>query len=257
MGDIQAASSRLENAPAEEVVAWGLERFGDRVALSTSFQAAGMVLLDISARLNHRLRVFTLDTGRLPQQTYDLMAAVQQRYGIQIEVLMPETQEVESMVTHHGADLFYEGVAKRMLCCEIRKVRPLARKLKTLDAWMSGLRRGWNEARAGIRKIEIDREHDSIVKLSPLADWSTEQVEDYIRQHDVPRHALYAEGYTSIGCQPCTRPIQPGEHPRAGRWWWESDAEKECGIHFTPSGKAQREVDFLLEELIGVQQLSS
>jgi thioredoxin-dependent adenylylsulfate APS reductase len=243
----------LEAATAEHVVAWGLETFGDRLALCTSFQAEGMVLLDMAVRFRPEVRVFTVDTGRLPQQTYDLMQEVRQRYGVRVEMVLPDSGEVEEMTSRHGPNLFYDAAAKRMLCCQIRKVRPLERKLRTLEAWITGLRRSQNESRAGVRKVELDDAHGSIVKLNPLADWSAEQVEDYLRRHDVPRHALYAQGYTSIGCAPCTRPPLPGAGPRSGRWWWETDAQKECGIHFSADGHIQRDVDVLLEEILRVR----
>jgi phosphoadenosine phosphosulfate reductase len=240
----------LEAATAEEVIRWGLETFGDRLALCTSFQDEGMAILDMAVRLEPKLRVFTIDTGRLPQETYALMAEANRRYGLRVEIILPDPREVETMTARHGPDLFYDGVPFRMLCCEVRKVRPLDRKLRTLHAWITGLRRSQNDARAQVRKVETDRAHGSITKLNPLADWTAAQVQSYLREHDVPRHALYSQGYTSIGCAPCTRPTQPGEGLRAGRWWWETGAKKECGIHFSAHGKAQREVDILLEEIL-------
>ena len=151
------------------------------------------------------------------------------------------------MVSLHGPNLFYRETAMRMLCCHIRKVRPLERKLKELEAWAVGLRRSQNESRADVRKVEWDA---APIKISPLADWTREQVDQYIRDHDVPRHPLYAAGYTSIGCDPCTRAVETGEGERAGRWWWEQDADKECGIHVTSDGRVQRTVDVLLEQVL-------
>jgi thioredoxin-dependent adenylylsulfate APS reductase len=243
----------LATATAHEVLGWGLETFGDRLAICTSFQAEGMVILDMAVRIRPDVRVFTIDTGRLPQSTYDLMAEVRRRYGIGIEVVLPDSRELEAMVTRHGPNLFYDSVPHRLLCCEIRKVRPLDRKLRTLDAWVTGLRRSQNETRASIRKVETDEAHRSIVKLNPLADWTAEQVDAYLREHDVPRHALYAAGYTSIGCAPCTRAPLPGQSSRAGRWWWETEVPKECGIHFTAEGKVARAADVLLEEILRVR----
>ena len=243
----------LETSTAEQVLSWGLETFGDNLAVCTSFQDEGMAILDMAARLHPGVRVFTIDTGRLPQQTYDLMAEVHRRYGLRVEIILPDSREVETMASRHGPNLFYDGVPQRMLCCEIRKVRPLDRKLRTLQAWVTGLRRSQNDTRATVRKADVDRAHGSIVKLNPLADWTPEQVDSYLRQHDVPRHALYAAGYTSIGCAPCTRAPLPGEGPRAGRWWWETDAQKECGIHFSADGKVSRTVDILLEEILSVR----
>jgi phosphoadenosine phosphosulfate reductase len=165
-----------------------------------------------------------------------------------VEVVYPDPAELESMVVRHGPNLFYRETPLRMLCCNIRKVRPLERKLKEFKAWAVGLRRSQNDTRAEIRKVDLDA---SPVKISPLADWTPEQVEEYIRLHNVPRHPLYAQGYSSIGCDPCTRAIEAGEEERAGRWWWEQDANKECGIHFTADGRVQRTVDVLLEEVLG------
>lgn len=224
-----------------------MQTYGGRFAISTSFQAEGMVLVDMAAQISTQVRVLTLDTGRLPAETYQMMETVRTRYGIQVEVVYPDAAELESMVTRHGPDLFYRDVALRRLCCHLRKVRPLERKLKEFDAYAVGLRREQAESRAGVRKID---DSSKPVKLSPLADWTKQQVDEYVSRHDVPMHPLYAKGYASIGCAPCTRAIEPGEPERAGRWWWEQDAAKECGLHFTPEGKAQRTVDLLIEEVL-------
>jgi phosphoadenylyl-sulfate reductase (thioredoxin) len=170
-----------EQATAEEVLGWGLREFGDRLALCTSFQAEGMVLLDMASQLAPEgFRVFTIDTGRLPEETHELMAEVRSRYGIMVEVVYPETAEVESMVSRHGSNLFYEAVAKRRLCCTLRKARPLAKKLAGLDAWVVGLRREQNESRRHTAKAAADSTHRGLMKLSQLADWAEQQVYDYI-----------------------------------------------------------------------------
>jgi phosphoadenosine phosphosulfate reductase len=238
----------LEQATASEILSWAVDTYQDRFAVSTSFQSEGMVIVDIVAKLAKHPRVMTLDTGRLPAETYQMIETVRERYGIQVEVICPDAAELESMVARHGPNLFYRETALRMLCCNIRKVRPLDRKLKELEAWAVGLRRAQNDSRADTRKVDLDA---APVKISPLADWTSEHVDEYIRQNDVPRHPLYAQGYTSIGCDPCTRAVEAGESERAGRWWWEQDADKECGIHFTADGRAQRTVDVLLEEVLG------
>lgn len=199
-----------------------------------------MVIVDLASRLGKPFHVFTLDTGRLPQETHEMIDAVRHRYGVEVEVIVPEAAEVEAMVGRHGTNLFYESVELRRMCCEVRKVRPLERKLAKLEAWAAGLRRQQSSTRAGIQKVEIE---GGRWKLSPLADWTAEQVEDYTRRNDVPVHPLYASGYTSIGCAPCTRAVEAGEDERAGRWWWEQDAHKECGIHFGPDGKVRRAGD--------------
>jgi thioredoxin-dependent adenylylsulfate APS reductase len=185
----------------------------------------------MAASITPKVRVFSLDTGRLPQETYDLMDRVRNRYGIKIETLFPDAAEVEKMVTNHGINLFYDSVEKRRLCCGVRKVKPLRRILSSLDAWVVGLRRDQNVTRTEIRKVGIDHANYGIVKLSPLADWSGEQVWDYVRENKVPYNALHDRGFPSIGCEPCSRSVEAGEDPRSGRWWWENSETKECGLH--------------------------
>jgi len=228
---------QIEGKSAPEILEWALATYSDRFAIATSFQKSGMVVLDLAARLGRPFRVFTLDTGRLPEETHRMAATVRERYGVTVEMVSPDADEVETMVKQHGPDLFYDGVEFRQLCCEMRKVRPLARKLRELDAWATGLRRGQSETRAAVRKAD---EVGGRIKISPVADWSSDQVEEYIHAHGVPVHPLYSQGYESIGCAPCTRPVEPGEDERAGRWWWERDAKKECGIHFAPDGSVAR-----------------
>ena len=241
----------FEQATAGEILSWAIETYGDGFAVSTSFQSEGMVIVDMVARLVKNPRIITLDTGRLPAETYRMIEAVRLRYSVSVEVVCPDAAEVESMVALHGPNLFFRASAMRMLCCNIRKVRPLDRKLKELKAWAVGLRRAQSDSRAEVRKVDLEA---APVKISPLADWTAEQVEEYIRRNDVPRHPLYARGYTSIGCDPCTRAVEPGEGERAGRWWWEQDVDKECGIHFTADGRVQRNVDVLLEEVLGTRR---
>jgi len=228
------------------VLAWALATFRDSLAVSTSFQKEGMVVIDMAVRIDPRVRVFTIDTGRLPEETHQMMETVRQRYGIRVEIVFPEAAEVESMIATHGPNLFYREVSLRKLCCHVRKVRPLERKLATLQAWAVGLRRSQMDSRANTPKVEM---RDGVVKISPLADWSKPEVEEYIRLHDVPVHPLYAKGFPSIGCGPCTRAVFACEDERAGRWWWEQEGEKECGIHITPSGQVMRQVDALLSEI--------
>lgn len=215
----------------QEVIRWALEEFHPRIGLSASFQAEDMVILDMMWRIRRDIRVFTLDTGRLPPETYELIDLVREKYQIPLQVLFPNPDEVEEMVNRHGVNLMYKEVEARLICCQIRKVRPLNRVLRELDAWFTGLRRWQWASRANIRKIELDHDHGAIVKVSPLADWTTDEVWAYIKENDVPYHKLYDKGYKSIGCAPCTRPVAPGEDSRAGRWWWEVNAPKECGIH--------------------------
>lgn len=240
---------QFDDQEPTQVLRWAFQEFHPRLALITSFQIDGMVLLDMAWRINPEVRVITLDTGRLPEETYELMEEVRGQYGINIEVYYPNTQEVEKLVKKHGVNLFYRSVKFRLMCCEVRKVRPLLRALSGLDAWITGLRRDQWASRTNIRKIELDHDHGGVVKVNPLADWTEEEVWDYIKTHRVPYNKLYDKGYTSIGCHPCTRPVKPGENPRAGRWWWEINAPKECGMHCSLlTGGFEHELEALLKE---------
>jgi phosphoadenosine phosphosulfate reductase len=222
----------FEGAEPQELLAWALERFSPRIGLSTAFQVDGVALVDMAYELDEEIHVFSVDTGRLPAESYDLIEQLRRRYPrMRLELLSPEARQLQRMVGRHGPNLFYETVEKRLLCCNVRKVQPLTRHLAGLDAWITGLRRDQWASRTDIRKIEIDHDHGAIVKVNPLAEWTEEEVWDYVRERGVPTHPLYERGFTSIGCAPCTRAIQPGEASRAGRWWWETNAPKECGIH--------------------------
>ena len=230
-GTIHAAAERFEDASAQELLAWALERFHPRMAISAAGGVDGMALIDMAWRINPEIRVFTLDTGRLPPETYALFEDIRERYGIDVEFEYPSREAVTRLVTSEGPNLMYKSVDLRVACCEIRKVEPLKRKLATLDAWVAGLRREQWKTRRNVAKVEVDRDHGGIVKLNPLADWKLGDVWDYVRANEVPYHELFDHGYTSIGCAPCTRPVLVGEPERAGRWWWEDRTDKECGIH--------------------------
>lgn len=228
-------AERFEKATAQEVLEWALHEFGSKIALASSFSAEDVVLIDMLAKLGGKVKIFTIDTGRLHQETYNVIDAIREKYNISIEIYFPKTEDVEKMVKEHGPNLFYKSVELRILCCHIRKVEPLKRALSGLDAWITGLRREQAPTRASIMKVEIDHINGGIVKINPLADWTSQQVWTYIHENNVPYNALYDQGYTSIGCAPCTRPIKPGEDPRAGRWWWEKGV-KECGLHWKFQG---------------------
>jgi phosphoadenosine phosphosulfate reductase len=240
--DATGALSGIEELEARDVLEVALRQFGrDRLALASSFGPEDIVLIDLLASLEPRPRVFTLDTGRLPQETYDLMDQVRRRFGIEIEVYFPDAIRVEEMVRAKGLNLFYESVENRRECCHVRKVEPLARALVTLDGWITGLRRDQSATRVAIPKAEPDPSRPGLWKIAPLADWTSDRVWGWIRERDLPYNALHDRGYPSIGCAPCSRAVEPGEDERAGRWWWEQDSERECGIHFDPrSGKMVR-----------------
>ena len=225
-------SIEFEGEEPQALLAWAIERFSPGLAISTSFQVDTVALIDMAYELDPAIKVFSVDTGRLPAETLELVDRLRDRYpGLDLTLVEPDPDEVGRMVGKHGVDLFKTSVDLRLLCCNVRKVRPLTKHLHTLDAWITGLRRDQWASRTNIRKVEIDHDHGAIVKLNPLAEWTKREVWEYLREHDVPVHPLYARGFTSIGCEPCTRAVQPGEDERAGRWWWEENAPKECGMH--------------------------
>ena len=222
----------FESYTAENILIWAIGNFHPRLALSASFGAPeGMVLLDMMHRIEPTTRVFAIDTGRLPQATHDLIDRVRERYGKPVEILFPETGDLQELVRERGVNSFYESLEYRRHCCEIRKVAPMRRHLSTLDAYVTGLRRDQNAARASTRKVLLDGSYAGVVKINPLADWDSNRVWQYVRKHNVPVNRLHRSGYPSVGCEPCSRSIQPGSDPRSGRWWWEQEDTKECGLH--------------------------
>ena len=220
-------------AAPEAVLRWAYETF-PRVVIVASFQAESSVLIDMASRIKSGAQVLTLDTGRLPQETYDMIDRVRDRYGIQVQVISPDAADLREMVGRHGANLFHQSPAMRRLCCDVRKSRPLARALAGYDAWVTGVRREQAQTRSQTAVVAADPEHEGLTKIAPLAAWSKQQVWAYIRENDLPYHSLYDLGYTSIGCAPCTRATTAGEDERAGRWWWEENEVKECGLHWSP-----------------------
>lgn len=229
--EVQELATRFEGKDPETVIRWALERFHPRIALASSLQAEEMVILDIAWRMNPGVRVFTLDTGRLHEETYMVMEQIREKYGIEVESYFPNREAVEALEREKGFYSFRQSVEERKYCCGIRKIEPLGRALNGLDAWMTGLRREQAVTRGTVGKVEADESHRGIIKVNPLTDWSGEQVWDYIRAHDVPYNGLHDIGFPSIGCAPCTRAVKPGEDVRAGRWWWELPETKECGLH--------------------------
>ena len=251
MNQALAAADQLSLLSAEDLIAWAIDNHGSRFAVVTAFQPEGMVLVDMALRHAPGTRIVTVDTGRLPQETYDIMDAVRLRYGTAVEVILPDGDEVERMVGRHGVNLFRADPSLRKLCCQIRKVRPLERRLaKSVDVWAAGLRRQQSVERASVGKVEFEAGGSGRIKLNPLADWTREQVDEYVERHRIPVHALLHQGYRTVGCAPCSRAVEAGEDERAGRWWWELEGGKECGIHVTPDGKFKRTLDVLLEEIL-------
>ncbi|HVS12896.1 MAG TPA: phosphoadenylyl-sulfate reductase [Thermoanaerobaculia bacterium] len=230
---VERWSGALAGAPPEELLEWAHQTFGERLAVATSFQAEGVVILDLLHRLGLPVRVLTVDTGRLPEETLELIDRIRSRYGFEVEIHFPRAEDVQELVRASGPNLFLESAENRLRCCSVRKVEPLRRALAGVACWISGLRRTQGGARSGASRVELDRVNrpaGGLLKLNPLLDWSEEQVWLAIRANRIPYHPLYERGYRSIGCAPCTRPSRPAEEERASRWWWES-GPKECGLH--------------------------
>ncbi|WP_424192460.1 phosphoadenylyl-sulfate reductase [Ampullimonas aquatilis] len=209
------------------------------VKFATSLAAEDMVLTDAILRAKLPIAIFTLNTGRLHQETVDMIGKIAEQYGYTVEEFKPQPQTIELYVKQHGLNAFYESVDLRKECCHIRKVEPLNRALSTADAWLTGQRRAQSITRANLQEREADADR-GIAKFNPLFDWSTDEVWAYLKAYEVPTNPLHARGYPSIGCEPCTRAIKPGEDERAGRWWWEQADSKECGLHISSlPGSAQ------------------
>ena len=219
----------LERNPAE-VLEYFLKEFPGKAALSSSLSYEDQALTDMMVRIRKDSRIFTLDTGRQFPETYELIDRTNMLYGISIEVFFPDFRKVQEMVREHGINLFYDSVELRHKCCEIRKIEPLKRALHGVDVWISGLRRSQSVTRAGMQMVEYDAA-DDVLKLNPLILWSEEQVKQYVKENGVPYNRLHEKGFPSIGCQPCTRAVAPGDDIRSGRWWWEDPDHRECGLH--------------------------
>lgn len=233
----EALACETQGLSPQQLLEQALNRLGHQVVLATSLSPEDQVLTDMLCRIIKDPLILTIDTGRLPQQTYDLIERTQEHFGIRIRVHVPDTSQLEALVNQCGPNLFYRSVQLRRLCCHVRKVEPLKRALLGMTGWICGLRAEQSPTRAQVKPVQYDQTHD-LVKICPLASWSTQQVWQYIQDNRLPYNSLHDQGYTSIGCLPCTRPILPGQDIRAGRWWWEAPEHKECGLHLEPDKKA-------------------
>ncbi|MFH0940077.1 MAG: phosphoadenylyl-sulfate reductase [Planctomycetota bacterium] len=229
--DIVALNDKLAAMSIELMLNWAVAEFGHELTFACSFGAEDMVLLDLLLKAQPQASVFVLDTGRMHQETYDLIEKARERYDRSFDFYAPETRALETLLREAGPNNFYSSVETRKNCCRVRKVEPLARVLAGKHAWLTGLRREQSVTRAGLPLVEIDETHGGILKLNPLAKWSEMRVWEYIRAHHLPYNALHDQGYSSIGCVPCTRAIRRIEDLRDGRWWWEEPEQKECGLH--------------------------
>lgn len=229
--DIQALNHSLQGAEPKDILATMLQECPN---IGISFSGAeDVVLIEIASKLPTAIPVFTLDTGRLHPQTYEFIERVRDHYGIKIEILCPDAEKLRQLVSSKGLFSFYQDGHEE--CCGVRKVEPLRLRLASLDAWITGQRRDQSPTRAEVPVVELDNSFSSdshpVIKVNPLANWSSEQVWNYIRMFDVPFNSLHESGFVSIGCEPCTRPVGPNQHEREGRWWWEEATIKECGLH--------------------------
>jgi phosphoadenosine phosphosulfate reductase len=220
-----------ENATATEILRAGLAAAAGPVKLACSFSVEDVVVIDLVRELNLPIGIFALDTGRLNEETYEVAEAVTERYGVRIDWYFPERAAVEKLECEKGLFSFRASLENRHECCRIRKVEPLGRALAGLAGWVTGMRREQSVTRAEIAPIELDAAHGGILKINPLVSWTEAEVWAYAEKKRIPLNRLHKLGYPSIGCAPCTRAIKPGEHPRAGRWWWEDPENKECGLH--------------------------
>jgi len=220
-----------QNATPQDILRLGVAAAGGPVKLACSFSVEDVVVIDMAKEAGLDIGIFALDTGRLNEETYEVADAIAERYRIKIDWFFPRHEAVEALEREKGLFSFRESLANRHECCHIRKVEPLGRALRELAGWITGLRREQSVTRSGLAPIEPDEANGGILKINPLLEWTEAQVWEYADARRIPVNRLHKQGYPSIGCAPCTRPVAPGEHPRAGRWWWENPEHKECGLH--------------------------
>ncbi len=234
--NIDKLNDQFSNASAEAVVQFAATRFGNELTLASSLGLEDQVLTHMYSNSTDKTDVFILDTGRLHQETYDVIEKTMTQYAFNYRIFFPNQMSVEEMVRLHGPNHFFQSVENRQECCGIRKVEPLTRALHGYSAWITGIRRAQSVDRTNTLFFEWD-DVNQLVKVNPLIKWSKDDVWSYIKRHDVPYNILHDKGFPSIGCAPCTRAIEPGEDDRAGRWWWEESVKKECGLHIKKDEK--------------------
>ncbi|MDH5560428.1 MAG: phosphoadenylyl-sulfate reductase [Deltaproteobacteria bacterium] len=231
MDKLEYYQKQLKNKTSLEIIQWCAEEFrSEKIAFATSLGIEDQVITHLQAQSEFYPRIFSLDTGRLFQEVYDCIQSTVDRYHIKIEILFPQTSQIDSLYSSYGPNPFYASQELRKLCCDIRKVKPLRKALDGMDAWITGQRKQQSETRQNLGAVEWDSIH-GIYKINPLYYWSEEETLNYIKAEKIPYNRLYDRGYRSLGCAPCTRPIGKDDDFRSGRWWWESKNHKECGIH--------------------------
>lgn len=226
-------TDELKDKSPEEILKYFIDKCKNKVGFASSMGAEDQVLTDMICKIDKRVNIFTLDTGRLFPETYNIIEKTSNYYGIKINVFFPDYSKVEEMVQEKGINLFYHSVENRERCCYLRKKEPLNRAFNGLEAWICGLRKDQSITRLNNKLVEWDEQH-GLFKINPLIEWSEDRVWDYIKKNNVPYNELHDKGFPSIGCQPCTRAVLPGEDVRAGRWWWEQPEKRECGLHNRP-----------------------
>jgi len=236
---VKELNERVKGLSTQKILEFFIKEYDGKVALGSSLGAEDQVLTDMIAKIDTTTKVFTLDTGRIFPETYQTIHETKEKYGINVEVYYPNSEQVERMVNEKGINLFYESVDNRKMCCHIRKIEPLKRAMMDVDVWVTGIRREQSITRILTEVVEYDQINRKI-KINPLLEWTEDELWQYIRVNGVPYNKLHDKGFPSIGCQPCTRAIQAGEDIRAGRWWWETPEQKECGLHRRMNGQAHR-----------------
>ena len=227
---IDKLNNKLKNSDTRNIIKYFLDNYKNKVALSSSLAAEDQVLTDIILKEDKKAKVFTLDTGRLHSQTYEVMDATNLKYGVKIDVYFPNNENVQKLYKDQGINGHYESIQNRKNCCFTRKIEPLRRALEDVEVWITGLRSAQSITRNEMKLVEYDETFD-VIKVNPLINYSEDEIWEYIKKNSVPYNKLHDQGYPSIGCEPCTRAVKSGEDIRAGRWWWENPEHKECGLH--------------------------
>ena len=228
--EIENLNKKLKDYSAEDILKYFLDKYKNDVALSSSFGAEDQVLTHLMLNIDKDANIFTLDTGRLPYETYSVMDSTNLKYNIKVNVFFPKNENIEELYKNQGINGFYESIDNRKACCNARKIEPLKRALKPLKVWITGLRAAQSITRVDMPVVEYDENFD-VIKVNPLINWSEDNVWNFIKENKVPYNKLHDQGYPSIGCAPCTRAVKEGEDIRSGRWWWENPEHKECGLH--------------------------
>ena len=247
MENIQNLNDDFKYSKPEEILEYFITHYKNKIAFASSFSIEDQVITKMIVDINRDTKIITLDTGRLPYETYKLIESTNSFFDIKIDVYFPEFNSVQKIVKEKGINLFYNSVEERKLCCSVRKVEPLKRALQGHEAWVTGLRKEQSITRNNLNLIDID-ENFSLVKINPLFSWTEDEVWSYIKKHNIPYNNLYNKNYKSIGCAPCTRAVSEGGDAREGRWWWENPDTKECGLHLNHSTLSNNEEVVLEKE---------